>query len=194
MTPSDDRPLVDVLVDAQRGARAAVDALALRLGTGPVVSTDELDARTAAVREVRRTVIADVTLKRRLLWPAIEEHVVGGRAILAELGDLARRVEVALIALRWGDERSSTMEPLLMEVVGRAGALLSAEDAALPRIVSQIPASRQAEIAAAMVPRPRGIPSLPHPDLPLVVTTSRWTGPVVALLDRVRDRFSTALG
>jgi hypothetical protein len=194
MTPSDDRPLVDVLVDAQRGARAAVDALAERLGTGPVVSTDELDARTAAVREVRRTVIADVTLKRRLLWPAIEEHVVGGPAILAELGDLARRVEVALIALRWGDERSSTMEPLLMEVVGRAGALLSAEDAALPRIVSQIPASRQAEIAAAMVPRPWGIPSLPHPDLPLVVTTSRWTGPVVALLDRVRDRFSTALG
>ena len=70
MTPSA-RPLVAVLVDAQRDARAAVDALAERLGTGTVVSTDEL---------------------------------------------------------------------------------------------------------------------------PLVVTTSRWTGPVVALLDRFRDRFSTALG
>jgi hypothetical protein len=78
--------------------------------------------------------------------------------------------------------------------VGRAGAFLSAEDAALPRIVSEIPASRQAEIVAAMVPRPSGIPSMPHPDLPIVVATSRWTGPVVAVIDRLRDRFSTALG
>lgn len=192
--PPGDRPLVAVLTDVQRHAREAVDALADRLGADAVVSSDELAARHAAVREVRRRVLADLVLKRRLLWPAVEAHVRGGAEILAELARLAQALEEALIAVRWGDERSVTMEPLLREVVGRAGAYLTAENAALPRIVTEIPADRQRELVGAMTPPPRALPTMPHPDLPHAVLTSRWTAPVVATLDRVRDRFSTALG
>jgi hypothetical protein len=71
---------------------------------------------------------------------------------------------------------------------------LRCEQQLLPRVATQVPAARQAEVMRALT-TPSRLPVVqPHPDLPKTPWLASVAAPLAALFDRLRERLSTTPG
>jgi hypothetical protein len=84
------------------------------------------------------------------------------------------------------------MQWLVDELVVDVGRHLADEGRALLRVAAQVPPEAQARAAAKLAAPGRLLPVQPHPDLPATPWVAATLAPIVGVLDRLRDRFSTA--
>jgi hypothetical protein len=117
-----------------------------------------------------------------------------GDDVVAQLRDRKRTFDQEMIRLRWADDRSNNFERQLGTLVAEVESYLDIQDALLPRISTQIPAAEQRRLAERLTAERGLLPVQAHPDLPSMPWLAVVLAPVVALADRIRDRFATTPG
>ena len=184
--------MVDLLVAWQSQTRIAAAGLLPMDHSEGVLAAADVAKRDQSIREFRWTVLPHESRKQRFLWPAVRAHVSDGAALVRELGNRKRTLELGLIKARWTDERSRFFDEQLRRAVAHTHAYLECEADALPSFSTQIPDAVQQRVAQRLA-APHGVRVVqPHPDLPLWVE-SRAVLPL-AVMDWLRDRLSTAPG
>lgn len=186
--------LVEVLVDWQRETSRLVQQIPIERHPEGVLSTDRVAERSAKLRCFRHTVMPRETRKQRFVWPLIKRWVHDGAGAVAELRARKRVFEQEMILLRWSDERARSFDERIAKLIAEVSAYRECEYRLLPPIATEIPAAFQ-ERAAQQLLRSGAIqPVAPHPDLPATPWSAVVIGPVAGLVDRLRDRFTTAPG
>jgi len=200
-------PLVDVLALWQREARALLPAIAPVSHPEGVLPAQELAGRNRAVQHLRWTMMPRETRKQRFLWPAVRAHfrtdverhdgtsfTAGGDEVIEELRTRKRNFEEVLIRLRWADDRSKHFEHRLDELINRIESYIGLEEQLLRRISAEIPAAEQDRIVARLLEHRALLPVQAHPDLPALPWMAAVLAPVAGVVDRLRDRLTTAPG
>jgi len=191
-------PLVALLLAWQDDARDLLVPLHPSSHPEGVLPSRELTVRTEAIRRLRWTMIPREALKQRYLWPSLRRRLVAGQPSRPNGGQIVDQVrrrkrafEQELIRLRWADERSNHFEHQLAVLIEQLESYIDFQDELLPRIGTQIPAGEQDWIHAQLTASHRFLPVQPHPDAPWLAAV---LSPVTAVLDRARDRLTTAPG
>lgn len=102
--------------------------------------------------------------------------------------------EGVLPAEELADERSKQLDEELTSFIEQVLDYLRCEQQLLPRIATQVPTAEQDEAMRRLTAPKRWPVVQPHPDLPRTPWLASAVEPVAALLDRLRDRLSTAPG
>lgn len=159
-----------------------------------VLPDDEMAARAAALRRLRWTLLPRESRKERVLSPALREHLDDGDDVINELRERKLAFERQLVVARWVDERSRLFDEQLTSFIDQVLDYLRCEQQLLPRVATQVPAARQAEVMRALT-TPSRLPVVqPHPDLPKTPWLASVAAPLAALFDRLRERLSTTPG
>ena len=164
-----------------------------------VLAVAGLAQRGAALRRLRWTMLPRESRKRRFLAPCLRLHFFSDDDIAAldELVERKLAFEKQLILLRWADERSRLFDDELKELIDQINGYLQCEERLLPRLATQLPTVVQDELTRRLAAQggTRGWHVVqPHPDLPRTRWIAVATEPLAAVLDRLRDRLSTAPG
>lgn len=191
---TDGTPLVDVLVDWQRETRRLVRQVPVGDHPEGVLPSDELAERSEALRRLRRTLLPRETRKQRFVWPLIESCLDDGVRLLDEIKSRKRLFEQEMIMMRWADERSRAFDGRVETFLDEVGEYVSFEQRLLPRIATEIPGAAQRDAAERLLNDRTLYPVAPHPDLPATPLAAVLIGPVAGVVDRLRDRFTTAPG
>ena len=186
--------LVGVLAEWQSDIRRSSDSLRCQPHPEGVMPSSEVQKRTEALRRLRWTMMPRETIKQRFLWPALRRHLDDGQERVDELRQLKREAEEEMIRLRWADERSLRFDHQIEVLIDELGAFVRCEAELLPRLATAIPMAEQEQILRALTGRHRLLPVQPHPDLPASPWAAVVIGPIAAVFDRLRDRFTTAPG
>lgn len=187
-------PLVALLSQWQNEARVLLSAVHPEPHPEGVLPQEEVDRRSAALRRLRWTTIPRESRKQRYLWPLVRSHLYEDKDTIDELAHRKQVYERELLRLRWADERSRLFDQQLGVLVEHAEAYLRCEQRLLPRIATQLPAGDQEQAVARLTAAHGWLPVQPHPDLPAAPAFAAVVEPFVAVLDRLRDRLSTAPG
>ena len=189
-----DAPLLEVLAAWQRETRQLLAELHPRDHPEGVLPSHELDKETAAIRRFRWSVFPREARKQRFLWPVLADRLYGDHSVLDELRERKQMFELAMVRLRWADERSRRFDRQISEFIATVTDYVDCETRLLPRIGTQVPAADQIWVTARLTAPHSWSPVQPHPDLPATPWVARLLGPMVGVLDRARDRFATTPG
>jgi hypothetical protein len=187
-------PLVALLSLWENEARALVDAVRPEPHPEGVLPQNVVDRRNDALRRLRWTMIPRETRKQRFLWPQLRLHLDGGPEAISELAERKQVFERELVRLRWADERSRLFDVQLGVLIDEVGAYVRFEQQWLPQIATRVPAADQERVLGELTAKGGWLPVQPHPDIPASPAVAMITKPFAAVLDRVRDRLSTAPG
>jgi len=190
----DETPLVALLRTWQSQTRELLTDARPQPHPEGVLSADDLAARAAALRRLRWTLLPRESRKRRILWPILREHLEDGDDVINELRERKLAFERPLVTLRWVDERSRLFDEELNSFAGQVLEYLRFEQALLPRVATQLPTAKQDDAMRGLTAIDRRPVVQPHPELPKTSWVARAVEPVAAVLDRLRDRLSTAPG
>ncbi len=189
-------PLVALLRTWQSHTRALLADVRPEPHPEGVLPVADLARRGEALRRLRWTMMPRESRKRRFLSPRVRRHLFSDddKAALDELVERKLAFEKQFTLLRWVDERSRLFDDELNELIDQVEGFLECEEKLLPRIATQVPAAVQSDVFERLTAPSRLSIVQPHPDVP----RSRWLAaviePIAALLDRLRDRLSTAPG
>ena len=189
-----DARLLEVLAAWQHETRQLLAELHPREHPEGVLPSRELNEGIAAIRHFRWSVFPRETRKQRFLWPVLADRLYGDRSVLDELRERKQLFELAMVRLRWSDERSRHYDRQVSEFVATVMDYVDCETRLLPRIGTQVPAADQLWVTARLTAPQGWSPVQPHPDLPAAPWVIALFGPMVGVLDRVRDRFATTPG
>ncbi len=134
------------------------------------------------------------TLKQRFLWPAIRANLGDGADVAEGLRARKHDFEQEMIRLRWADERSLRFDRQIDTLIERIGDYLDGEATVVPRLATEIPVAAQERLVRELTMRRPPLPVQPHPDLPRAPWAATVLGHVAGVVDRFRDRFTTAPG
>jgi hypothetical protein len=186
--------LVKVLLDWQQEIGQLLQQIPIESHPEGVLSTDRVAWRSAKLRHFRRTVMPRETRKQRFVWPLIKRWVHDGESAVAELKARKRVFEREMILLRWSDERSRSFDDRINHLIEEVADYRECEYRLLPSLATQIPTAFQDRAAQQLLGSRAVEPVAPHPDLPATPWAAVVIGPVAGVVDRVRDRFTTAPG
>jgi len=189
-------PLVALLRTWQSHTRTLLDDLHPQPHPEGVLPAPELAERAAALRRLRWTMLPRESRKQRFLAPSLRRHLYSNDDLRAldELVDRKLAFERQLVVLRWVDERSRLFDQELTELIDKVIGYLRCEATLLSRLATQVPAAEQADVMRSLTSPGGWLLVQPHPDIPRTRWIAAVMEPVAALLDRLRDRFSTAPG
>lgn len=191
---NNDIPLARLLTAWQAETRDALGALRHPPHPEGVLPSSGADQASAAMRRLRWMLMPRETLKQRFLWPAIRANLGDGADVVEQLRARKHDFEREMIRLRWADERSLRFDRQIDALIERVGDYVDREAAVVPRLATEIPVAAQKQLVRELTMRRPPLPVQAHPDLPRGPWAATVLGHVAGVVDRFRDRFTTAPG
>lgn len=150
----------------------------------------EADHRREVLRRLRLWVMPREVAAVRVLGPLARRHLVDGRHWVRTYIDVKKKAEVSLIKMAWLDEKDPAHNDLTARLCEQLGACVILEGQLLSGLDGRLEPGEDAEGARRFerIRASRWTGTRPHPDLPAGSLVSRALTPLVATVDRLRDR------
>lgn len=159
---------------------------------GHDMAGDDIRRRQELLGRLRRQFVGREILVQRYVVPAVKRALPGG----AQLADriLAGKLELEgiLVRLPWYHERDPILNELDDHLLNGLKDQLALEHRVLAALEAVMAPAAQAALGARIATGPRWTPTRPHPDTPPSPLLAAMLSPLVATLDRLRDRLEAA--
>jgi hemerythrin superfamily protein len=148
----------------------------------------KLQDRRDVVREISRELAQHANLEERYLYPLVREALPDADELLGDHLEEHREVEQMLSRLEDLEPSDERFHQAVMAVAGKVREhIRQEEEETLPRLRAVVPPERLRD-AGAKVDKARDmVPTRPHPSSPSTPALNMVVGPIIGLVDRIRD-------
>lgn len=183
MTQATEPDVVDELTSDHR------EALEL---LGRIGSTPDQQQRRDLVDTVIGEVVRHSVAEEMYVYPAMREHIPGGKDLVEHDADEHKELEGVMKRLESADTAEARFDDLVREMTEKLRHhAQDEEDQQFPRLREQLPRETLVELRQKVDRAKRLAPTRPHPDAPNAELFHKIAGPGVGMVDRMRDKLTS---
>lgn len=184
--------LDDVLAPSEAGLRDLMAELRRLRPVDPDMAGDDLRRRQDLLARLRRHIVSRETLVQRYVVPAVKRNLPDGAQFANQLLAHKLQLEGILVRMPWYHERDPILNEVDDQLLNDLEEHLRLEERAVADLHSAMAPTQYAALARRVATGPRWTPTRPHPDTPPSPLLAGILSPLVATLDRLRDRLEAA--
>jgi hemerythrin superfamily protein len=147
-------------------------------------------------RDLADTVIGEVVrhsvAEEMYVYPAMRDHVPGGKDLVEHDADEHKELEAVMKRLESADTTDERFDDLVREMTEKLRHhAQDEEDEQFPRLREQLPRETLVELRGKVDRAKQLAPTRPHPHAPNAELFHKLAGPGVGMVDRMRDKLTS---